>query len=141
MAYTLKLLFLAVLLVMTIEPMVTAARPLDPRPSSLVGRLKLDDESSTCWDSLMQLQSCTGELILFFLNGETYLGHGCCQAIHTIGNQCWPTMIDALGFTTEESDILQGYCDHEFDHFSTPSSPPSKGFVGPTGVVSTEIGV
>lgn len=88
--------------------------------SSLVARLKLEEESSGCWESLMQIQSCTGEIISFFLNGETYLGPACCRAIHHITQQCWPTMTVALGFTSEESNVLQGYCDG-YDH---PHSPP-----------------
>ncbi|TXG53286.1 hypothetical protein EZV62_022455 [Acer yangbiense] len=105
---------------------VTNARPLHPS-SSLVARLKLDDELPNCWNSLIRLQSCTGEIILFFLNGKTYLGHGCCQSMHTVSQQSWPNMIDTLGFTTEEGDILEGYCDHETaddDHHHT-QSPPS----------------
>ncbi|TXG53284.1 hypothetical protein EZV62_022453 [Acer yangbiense] len=90
---------------------VTNARPLMHPKSSLVARLKLDDESSNCWDTLVQLQACSGEIILFFLNGETYLGHGCCHAISTITQQCWPNLIGTLGFTTEEGDILEGYCE------------------------------
>ncbi|KDO83758.1 hypothetical protein CISIN_1g0394172mg, partial [Citrus sinensis] len=66
-----------------------------------------------CWDSLIQIQACSGEIILFFLNGETYLGDGCCNAIRTIRKKCWPNMIDTLGFTAEEGDVLEGYCDHE----------------------------
>lgn len=90
------------------------ARPL-ASASNLTVRLKLDEESSSCWDSLIQLQACTGEIILFFLNGETQLGHSCCQALHTIGKHCWPNMIDTLGFTTEEGQILEGYCDKATD--------------------------
>ena len=90
-----------------------------------MARLKVDEESPNCWDSLIHLQSCTGELIMFFLNGETDLGDSCCQAISTISHQCWPTMIDALGFTTEETNVLEGYCDHEDDQ-SPPSVGPSK---------------
>ena len=86
------------------------ARPL-ASASNLTVRLKLDGESSSCWDSLIELQACTGEIVLFFLNGETQLGHSCCQALQTIGEHCWPDMVDTLGFTTEEGQILEGYCD------------------------------
>ncbi|KAJ9146114.1 hypothetical protein P3X46_028421 [Hevea brasiliensis] len=96
-----------------------AAKPLSP-DSSLLARLKLDEDSTSCWDSLIQIQACSGEMILFFLNGETYLGHSCCNAIRTITKQCWPNMIDTLGFSTEESDILEGYCDRADD-----GSPPT----------------
>ncbi|KAJ0025243.1 hypothetical protein Pint_07908 [Pistacia integerrima] len=112
-----KLFFLTLLLALSIAS-ITEARPFfeNSSRSSLVARLKLDNESSSCWDSLTQLQSCSGELIMFFLNGETNLGPGCCQAIRTISHQCWPAMIGTLGFTAEESDVLQGYCDSEPPH-------------------------
>ncbi|EOY16769.1 hypothetical protein QUC31_001195 [Theobroma cacao] len=120
MADTFKLFScLTVLLALTMAAL-SQARPLDTPKLSLVARLKLDEESPSCWESLIQLQACTGEVILFFLNGETYLGDACCHAIHTIGQKCWPNMLETLGYTTEEGDILQGYCDHE-----TAKSPPS----------------
>ncbi|XVF25368.1 hypothetical protein REPUB_Repub13aG0206800 [Reevesia pubescens] len=124
-----RVLIFAFLLASSLLFMVQARRLDHPKPTttnSLMARLKLDEESSNCWDSLVQLQSCTGELIMFFMNGETDLGHGCCQAIRTISHQCWPTMIDALGFTTEETHVLEGYCDHEDDQ-----SPPSLKFLDP----------
>ncbi|KAL2498681.1 Egg cell-secreted protein 1.1 [Abeliophyllum distichum] len=91
--------------------------------SNLAVRLKLyeDEGSSNCWDSLFQLQSCTSEVVFFFLNGETYLGPSCCRAIKTIEHQCWPAMLGSLGYTTEEGDILRGYCDAS-DY--SPSTPP-----------------
>ncbi|OMO68125.1 hypothetical protein COLO4_29870 [Corchorus olitorius] len=100
------------------RPLVSMESP--NKQSQLIGRLKLDEESPSCWEALMQLQACAGEVILFFLNGETYLGEACCESIHTIGQQCWPNMLETLGYTTEEGDILQGYCDHEI-----ANSPPS----------------
>ncbi|KAK8691885.1 hypothetical protein V6N13_075380 [Hibiscus sabdariffa] len=99
------------------------ARPLGSPEPTLEARLKLDADSPTCWESLTQIQSCAGEVILFFLNGETYLGDACCHAIHTISHQCWPNMLETLGYTTEEGDILEGYCDH--DAANLPPSPPS----------------
>lgn len=97
-----------------------AATARTPGPEwSLPGRLKLEEvEGSNCWESLTQLQSCTAEVVLFFLNGETYLGPGCCDAIRTIQHDCWPQMLGALGYTTEEGDVLQGYCD------ATSAAPP-----------------
>lgn len=88
-------------------------RPISISKSTLASRLKLDEEESptACWDSLFQLQSCTGEVILFFINGETYLGPSCCRAIRIIEHDCWPSMLGSLGFTSEEGDILRGYCD------------------------------
>lgn len=129
-------LFILISLIITVltscAPSMTMARPFmnptTPPGSSLAARLKLEGgatEPSKCWDSLFELQACSGEVIMFFLNGETYLGPGCCQAIKVIGNDCWPNIIGTLGFTSEESDILQGYCDHESgDHDHSPHLPP-----------------
>ncbi|OVA08106.1 Prolamin-like domain [Macleaya cordata] len=72
-----------------------------------------------CWNALLQLRSCTNEIILFFLDGETYLGLECCKAIRIITRDCWPSMLTSLGFTAEEGDILRGYCD------ASSSAPPS----------------
>ncbi|CAN0857609.1 Egg cell-secreted protein 1.1 [Linum grandiflorum] len=97
----------------------SAATSLPP----LASRLKVDQSSTTttnCWESLIELQSCTGEIILFFLNGETYLGHGCCTAIQTVG------------FTGEESDVLEGYCDladYEDDDGHEGHAPPPPAIV------------
>ncbi|XP_022777254.1 egg cell-secreted protein 1.2-like [Durio zibethinus] len=113
-----RVFFFAFLLALSLLFMANARQVDDFEPTTttdLMARLKLDEESTNCWDSLIQLQSCTGELIMFFLNGETDLGHSCCQAIRTISHQCWPSMIDALGFTKEETHVLEGYCDHEDD--------------------------
>ncbi|GLT75614.1 hypothetical protein SLA2020_473230 [Shorea laevis] len=118
MANPFTLFLLTFLLAFTLSSTSIEARSLHPETrQSLKARLKLEDkdESPNCWDSLIQLQSCTGEVILFFINGETYLGHACCEAIRTIGHKCWPNMLDTLGFTTEEGDILQGYCDNDHE--------------------------
>ncbi|KAJ0085559.1 hypothetical protein Patl1_08050 [Pistacia atlantica] len=128
MAYystTSKLFLITVLSALFLASNVATARPLlNPSSSTLAARLKLDgaddnDQPSNCWDSLIQLQACSSEIILFFVNGETYLGHGCCEAIRIIAKQCWPNMMDTLGFTAEEGDILEGYCVHE-------TSPPQQ---------------
>ncbi|XP_050366266.1 egg cell-secreted protein 1.3-like [Argentina anserina] len=127
-------LTLTALIALTIPFMAIAYRPLvtnKPTGSnpSLAARLNLDGESSSnCWDSFLQLQSCSGEAILFFLNGETTLGDRCCEAIRVIEHQCWPALLGSLGFTIQETDILRGYCDEaEQTHHSPPSipAPPS----------------
>ncbi|GMI90572.1 EGG CELL 1.1 [Hibiscus trionum] len=104
---------LAVLILALSMASSSHARPLATPKLTLEARLKLDADSPTCWETLTQIQSCTGEVISFFLNGETYLSDACCHAIHTISHQCWPDMLETLGYTTEEGDILEGYCDHE----------------------------
>lgn len=125
-------LLLSLLLVCCFAPLTVMCRDLvnpnaNPYPS-LLERLKLDgdgeEDSSTCWDSLFELQSCTGEIVLFFLNGETYLGPKCCDAIRTIQNHCWPTMLGSVGINGEESDILLGYCDAADDNNNSGSTTP-----------------
>ncbi|KAI3887109.1 hypothetical protein MKX03_025061 [Papaver bracteatum] len=74
-----------------------------------------------CWDALYELRSCTNEIILFFMDGEMYLGIECCRAIRIITRECWPSMLTSVGFTAEEGDILRGYCDAS--HSSAPPSP------------------
>lgn len=96
---------------------------------SLAARLKVNGESPNCWESLIKLQACSGEIITFFLNGETKLGHGCCNAIKVIGRHCWPNVVSSLGFTNEESYILEGYCDEVDDLHSPP--PPITSFGEP----------
>ncbi|MCL7039272.1 hypothetical protein MKW94_007400 [Papaver nudicaule] len=101
------------------------ARPLldvQTAPTSLAARLQSNGSYSECWDSLTELQACTGEVILFFLNGETHLGRNCCKAIHIIQHNCWPAMLGSFGFTEEEGDILRGYCDATADVFLPPPS-------------------
>lgn len=78
--------------------MAAKARPC----VSLAARLQLDDMTQ-CWDSLMELRECASQVVLFFLNGETYLGPSCCHAIRVFEHRCWATdaMLATLGFTTE----------------------------------------
>ncbi|PIN00673.1 hypothetical protein CDL12_26822 [Handroanthus impetiginosus] len=106
---------------------LVSARKFDSK-STLLARLKLDEEGpKSCWDALFELQSCSGEVVLFFLNGETQLGHSCCSAIRIIEHNCWPAMLGTLGITTQESDILRGYCDAASDDGGADggfSSPP-----------------
>ncbi|KAF9587987.1 hypothetical protein IFM89_006866 [Coptis chinensis] len=81
-----KMLSLTVLLTWTIVSMTVQARPL-ASSSTLAARLQFED-SYKCWESLTELRACTGEVILFFFNGETYLGPGCCRAIRIIEHIC-----------------------------------------------------
>ncbi|KAI3853077.1 hypothetical protein MKX03_036250 [Papaver bracteatum] len=128
-----KLIFVTMLVVITLSTMDSItigatsvlARPLShvqTAPTiSLAARLQSNGSYTECWDSLMELQACTGEVILFFLNGETHLGRNCCQAIHIIQHNCWPAMLGSLGFTQEEGDILRGYCDATANILPPPS--------------------
>lgn len=129
--HTILILIALVTTLASSAPMTKSRSLSNPSTSSLASRLKL--EGSNCWESLLQLQACSGEIIMFFLNGETYLGQGCCQAIRVIGHERWPNVVGSLGFTTEETDILQGYCDEEAVHSPPPATPLSP--VEPKGIV------
>ncbi|KAJ9176876.1 hypothetical protein P3X46_012144 [Hevea brasiliensis] len=80
MAYNLILFLLITIWQQLARVMI---RPL-ASSSNLIARLKLEEQSSNYQDSLIQLQACTGKIsFYFFLNEETDLGHGCCQAVST----------------------------------------------------------
>ncbi|KAL6544078.1 hypothetical protein OROGR_010575 [Orobanche gracilis] len=125
-----KLLQIA-LLVWILLSTISTARTLHLKSSkseiALAARLKLDEShgSFNCWESLFQLQSCTSEIVLFFLNGETFLGPGCCEAVRIIQGDCWPNLLGSLGYTTEEGDVLEGYCDASEGGGSIVPTPPS----------------
>ena len=118
----------ALLVVVFLTITIAAAReiPADRSPES---RLKISLLAETadgsgmveCWGSLLELRSCTNEIVLFFLKGEGYIGHDCCRAIRIITHQCWPSMLTTVGFTAEEGDILTDYCD----------MPPASGVAAP----------
>ncbi|CAA7044818.1 unnamed protein product [Microthlaspi erraticum] len=77
-----------------------------------------------CWDALYELKSCTNEIVLFFLNGETKLGSDCCNAVDVITTDCWPAMLTSLGFTPEETNVLRGFC--QSPSSSSPAPSPLK---------------
>lgn len=97
---------------------VNTAATRDLHRLDLASRLQTIGGIAECWDALMEIRSCSNEIILFFLNGQTVLGPECCQAISIITRNCWPAMLTSLGFTAEEGSILEGYC-------GTSSRPPA----------------
>ena len=107
MAYSFNL-FLTLFLPFSMA-FLAMARPFNSH-LILATRLQLENQTN-CWESLFELQSCTGEVIMFFLNGEIYLGPNCCHAIKIIHHENWPAMMGYLGFTKQDSDILLGFCD------------------------------
>ena len=78
-----------------------------------------------CWDSLTRLGSCTSEIVIFFVNGESYIGHECCVAVRGATRHCWPAMLASVGFTAEEADVLRGFCDAEEAAAKDKGPPPS----------------
>ncbi|PON60757.1 Prolamin-like domain containing protein [Parasponia andersonii] len=78
---------------------------------NITERLETSGGLVECWTALLELKSCLNEIVLFFLNGQTDIGNDCCRAVVFIARNCWPAMLTSLGFTVQEGDILQGYCD------------------------------
>lgn len=107
--------------------LVTAARDVPIKPGHmLAARLETSSEGLIpCWNALMELKSCSNEIVLFFLNGQTNIGPDCCRAISIITHNCWPAMLISIGFTPEEGNILRGYCDAAAA--SAPAAAPSSG--------------
>ncbi|XP_026458055.1 egg cell-secreted protein 1.2-like [Papaver somniferum] len=71
---------------------------------NLAARINADDGGAgmvECWKALYELRSCTNEIILFFMDGEMYLGLECCRAIRIITHDCWPSMLTSVGFTNK----------------------------------------
>lgn len=123
-----------------------AAAPPVATAAGLARRLE-GERSQQCWEALVEIKSCTGEIILFLINGEAYLGPGCCRAIRVIEQSCWAAdaMLSVIGFTPEEGDMLKGYCDAGDDGKGAggqPGSPPpqqSAVAVGDGGVAGESV--
>lgn len=127
-----SLLRRVLLLALAVSSLFSLAAPRAIPPVGARLATRLADEKAglvDCWNALTELRSCTNEIVLFFLNGESYLTIGCCRAIRVITRNCWPTMLDSLGFTSQEADILRGYCDAE-----TAAPPPSPLLSAPPAV-------
>lgn len=117
------------------SPTIGASSPTEaPSPAPLVARLHLALSGMAaeqqgggwmmeCWGAVTELRSCTNEIVLFFLNGESYLGRDCCIAIRTVTLHCWPSMLASIGFTAEEADVLRVFCDAEIIHAPPPPAP------------------
>ncbi|XP_023881145.2 egg cell-secreted protein 1.4 [Quercus suber] len=102
---------------------VTATRDLYIKPGhKLAARFDTSEGLVPCWNALLELKSCSNEIVVFFLNGQADIGPDCCRAITIITHNCWPAMLTSLGFTAEEGNILSGYCDAAA---SVPSTAPS----------------
>ncbi|KAL9662914.1 hypothetical protein QQ045_027749 [Rhodiola kirilowii] len=98
---------------------------IQPSTFDLAARLEESGGITECWNALLQLRSCSNELIAFFLNGHADISSDCCNAITTITHRCWPAMLSSLGFTAEEGHVLSGYCDGSIsDHGPTPAASP-----------------
>ncbi|CAJ1937911.1 unnamed protein product [Sphenostylis stenocarpa] len=75
-----------------------------------------------CWSNLIQLKSCSNEIMHFLINGGADIGSYCCCAITVITHNCWPSMLTSLGYTYQETLYMRSYCQ---DAAPTPSFSPS----------------
>nr|ANC95022.1 EG1L1 [Phalaenopsis aphrodite subsp. formosana] len=116
---------LLLLLLLAITASCIDARRFGP-PSPGIAERQQEDETWQCWEALIELRSCSGEVILFFLNGETYLGPSCCRAIRVIEKRCWAAdaLLAVLGFTAQEGDVLRGYCEAAVEAPPLEFTPP-----------------
>ncbi|KAE8670819.1 Egg cell-secreted protein 1.4 [Hibiscus syriacus] len=120
----LKTVFLVVVLVCFLSN-ATAARGQSrseySRPGhNIASRLQASGGLAECWTALNELKSCTSEIVLYLVNGQTDIGPECCRAVEIITRNCWPSMLTSLGFTPEEGNVLRGYCDAS----SAPAADP-----------------
>ncbi|TKY60389.1 Egg cell-secreted protein 1.3 [Spatholobus suberectus] len=85
-----------------------------------------------CWSNLIELKSCSNEILHFFINGQADIGPNCCCAITVITHNCWPTMLTSLGFTYQEALYISGYCDAAA---SSPALAPAGAGDGPASPI------
>ena len=77
----------------------------------LATRLKGSGGLMKYWNALIELKSCSNEIVIFFLKSQVDIGLDCCRSIDIITCNCWPAMLTSLEFTAEKRNILRGYCD------------------------------
>jgi hypothetical protein len=113
MADIIKLALVNELLVSWLLLTVAATREIQETKQgekTTVARLQDEGGLMECWNALLELKSCTNEIVLFF-NGESYLGLDSCRAISLILSIAGPLyMLTSLGYTAEEGNILRDYC-------------------------------
>ncbi|ESQ53189.1 hypothetical protein EUTSA_v10026562mg [Eutrema salsugineum] len=122
---TFLLTTVALLGLLLLQNTTVFGRDLPADSTNIVARLQ-SGGIMECWNVLHELKSCTNEIVLFFLNGETKLGVSCCEAVDIITTNCWPAMLTSLGFTPEEANVLRGFCKNPTSGDSSPAPSPKK---------------
>ncbi|KAK9229767.1 hypothetical protein WN944_022733 [Citrus x changshan-huyou] len=75
------------------------------KPSyDLAARLEASGGLTECWNALMELKSCSNEIVILFLNSQAYIGPDCSRAIDIITRNYWPAMLTSLEFTAKEGE-------------------------------------
>ncbi|QCD84789.1 hypothetical protein DEO72_LG2g5147 [Vigna unguiculata] len=87
------------------------------------GTATRDKNMVKCWSNLVELKSCSNEIMHFFINGEADIGPNCCCAITVITHNCWPSMLTSLGYTYQQALDMLAYCE---DVAPTPALSPSQ---------------
>ncbi|KAK9187707.1 hypothetical protein WN944_019105 [Citrus x changshan-huyou] len=59
----------------------------------LTTRFEASGGLTECWNALMELKSCSNEIVIFFLNSQVDIGSDCCCVIDIITRNCWPAML------------------------------------------------
>ncbi|KAJ4892644.1 Egg cell-secreted protein 1.4 [Raphanus sativus] len=126
MASNTTFLFATVAILGILQNTTVSCRDLSSESSNIAARLQQSGGLMDCWNALYELKSCTDEIVLFFLNGETKLGVSCCKAVDVITTNCWPAMLTSLGFTSEEANVLRGFCQDPNSSDSSPAASPNK---------------
>ncbi|BAT73296.1 hypothetical protein LR48_Vigan01g017600 [Vigna angularis] len=86
------------------------------------GTATRDNNMVKCWSNLVELKSCSNEIMHFFISGEADIGPNCCCAITAITHNCWPSMLTSLGYTYQEALQILAYCE---DAAPPPALSPS----------------
>ncbi|KAH9769804.1 Egg cell-secreted protein 1.4 [Citrus sinensis] len=58
----------------------------------LTTRFEASGGLTECWNTLMELKSCSNEIVVFFLNSQANIRPDYCRAIDIITRNCWPAM-------------------------------------------------
>ena len=84
-----------------------------------------ENRDVNCLIASTKIKSCYKFIFSFILRIEQDLNQGCCHAISTIAEHCWPTTLINFGFTFDESKMLQNQC-HVTSSSLTAPPPPKK---------------
>ncbi|GAA0146286.1 hypothetical protein LIER_06278 [Lithospermum erythrorhizon] len=87
-----------------------------------------DGELVECWEALSEIKACSNEITAFLTSGVADIAPPCCTAIMEITHSCWPAVLNTIGISADQTDILRGYCDaadNNNGNGTTPNPSPS----------------
>ena len=107
----LKNVLILLALALVLEQNATASRNLVVLTGyNIAEMLQNTGELVNCWNALLELKSCSNEIVSFFINRESDLDPCCCRVIATTRHTCWPIIMVSFGFTPTHGVILQSHC-------------------------------